>query len=224
MSCFGNLLYICPMSYKIKASSITNLSDARYFAARDVRWMGFCLDPASADYLQPNIAQAIMDWIEGPHFVGEFGLQPAALIRATAEQLDIKAVQLCPDTPVVTLRELRSFFVILKIAPPDIFSLPAVHTRCEELRASVEVFLIDFSLAGIDLESLKKNPVLLEEWQQFFREVPAILETSGDTAEVIAMTTALHPYGISLKGGDEEKPGYKSFDELEEILEALVPE
>jgi phosphoribosylanthranilate isomerase len=212
------------MSYKIKASSITNLSDARYFAARDVRWMGFCLDPASADYLQPNIAQAIMEWIEGPHFVGEFGLQSAALIRATAEQLGIKAVQLCPDTPAATIRELRSFFVLLEIAPPDIFSLPAVRTRCEELRASVEVFLIDFTLAGIDLDSLKKNPVLLEEWRQFFREVPAILEVSGDTHQVIALITALQPYGISLKGGDEEKPGYKSFDELEEILDALVPE
>lgn len=212
------------MSYKIKASSITNLTDARYFAARDVRWMGFCLDPASPDYLQPNIAQAVMEWVEGPLFVGEFGHQSTDLIRATAEQLELKAVQLSDGTAAETVWGLRSFFVILEIAPPDIYSLPAVRASCEELRASVEVFLINFAKAGIGLHTLEKDPVLLEDWLSFFRDVPSILEASGDTGQVIAMTNALQPYGISLKGGDEEKPGYKSFEELEEILDELVPE
>ncbi len=34
----------------------------------------------------------------------------------------------------------------------------------------------------------------------------------------------LAPAGFNFTGGEEEKTGYKSFDELDELLEALVIE
>lgn len=211
------------MTYKIKASAITNLTDARYFAARDVRWMGFCLDPASPDYIQPQIARAVMEWVEGPLFVGEFGQQPVEQIRETAEQMGLKAVQLCHDTPEETIREFRSYFVILEIVPTDIFFLPAVRATCDALRGTVEVFLINFAKAGVEPDDWEVHPELRDSWKDFFKEMPSIVETSGDAGQVLALMAALQPYGLSIKGGDEEKPGYKSFDEMDIILDELTP-
>ena len=56
----------------IKAGSITNLTDARFFAAYDVDYIGFCFDPVSPDYISPQNALAIKGWISGPKIVAEF--------------------------------------------------------------------------------------------------------------------------------------------------------
>ena len=44
---------------KVKASSITNLTDARYFAAWGVNWLGFDLRQGSDTYVQPQLVHAI---------------------------------------------------------------------------------------------------------------------------------------------------------------------
>ncbi len=73
---------------KIKANSIQNLTDARYFAAWNVTWMGFSLEPGSEQYCAPQDVQEIKGWLVGPQFVGEFGLsQTAKEIRAAVELL-----------------------------------------------------------------------------------------------------------------------------------------
>jgi len=38
------------------------------------------------------------------------------------------------------------------------------------------------------------------------------------------MLAKLQPYGLSIKGGEEEKVGFKSFDEVDEIFEVLTTE
>ena len=56
----------------IKASRITNLTDARYFAARDAAFLGFILEPGADGYLDPVFMQAMREWVEGPKIIGEF--------------------------------------------------------------------------------------------------------------------------------------------------------
>ena len=59
---------------KIKANSITNLTDARYFAAWEVEWLGFNLNPGESIALQQ--VPAIKDWVDGVKIVGELS-QPS---------------------------------------------------------------------------------------------------------------------------------------------------
>ena len=40
---------------RVKAGSVTHLTDARYFAAWDVEFIGFCFDPESSDYISPRM-------------------------------------------------------------------------------------------------------------------------------------------------------------------------
>ena len=72
----------CNMLSKIvKAGSITNLTDARFFAAYDVDFIGFNFDPKSPDYISPQNALAIKGWITGPKIVAEFANQDIENIK-----------------------------------------------------------------------------------------------------------------------------------------------
>jgi phosphoribosylanthranilate isomerase len=64
-----------PLNKQVKAGSITHLTDARFFAAYDVAYIGFCFDPQSPDYISPQAALAIKGWINGPQIVAEFANQ-----------------------------------------------------------------------------------------------------------------------------------------------------
>ncbi len=205
------------MAYKIKASAVGNLTDARYFAAREVRWMGFCLDPLSPHYIQPAIARAVMEWVEGPLFVGEFGLQPSDDIRQTAESLGLKAIQLHRETPMPVLEALRTFFVILEVEAADVAALPSLRAYCDRMRALAEIFLLRMP----DPDVFEAQPAWKPAWRDFFRDVPCLVEATGDVDRLIALTEDLRPYGFSLRGGDEEKIGFKSYDELDWLLDAL---
>jgi len=48
------------------ALSINNLTDARYFAALGVDWLGFNINPASESYINAEQLKEIIDWVEGP--------------------------------------------------------------------------------------------------------------------------------------------------------------
>ena len=51
---------------KIKISQITNLTDARYFAAWGVDFLGFDINPESEHFSSPSIVAEISEWVEGP--------------------------------------------------------------------------------------------------------------------------------------------------------------
>ena len=79
---------------KVKAEAINNLSDARYFAAMGVSWLGFSLDLSKKTNLEPETIREIIQWVQGPKIVGEFGLQPESHILEMAEQLELDYIQI----------------------------------------------------------------------------------------------------------------------------------
>ncbi|HMX39199.1 MAG TPA: hypothetical protein PKD78_02690, partial [Saprospiraceae bacterium] len=102
----------------IKASGVTNLSDARYFAAREVRFLGFNLDEGSAGYVEPSMLHAIREWVEGPLIVGEFSAAPIELVREAASFYRLDAVQVSTDQHQPVLASLEGLTVLLHL-PPD---------------------------------------------------------------------------------------------------------
>lgn len=55
----------------IIAQNLTNLTDARYFAAWGVAYMSFCLDPDSPYNISVEDALEIKEWVEGPKILTE---------------------------------------------------------------------------------------------------------------------------------------------------------
>lgn len=56
---------------KIAVLSINNLTDARYFAAYGVDYLGFDLNPESEDFLGYDKIKEIVEWVEGPKTLGQ---------------------------------------------------------------------------------------------------------------------------------------------------------
>jgi phosphoribosylanthranilate isomerase len=61
----------------------------------------------------------------------------------------------------------------------------------------------------------------IELLQRACQQYPIFLSLKFTAPQLNGIISALAPAGISLKGGEEEKVGIKSFDELDEIFEEL---
>lgn len=81
------------MRLKIKAGSITNLTDARFFASYAVDYIGFCFDPQSPNYISPQQALAIKGWIHGSKIVAEFANQDEDNVKNIIQFLEPDVVQ-----------------------------------------------------------------------------------------------------------------------------------
>ena len=103
------------LKIKVKASQVTNLTDARYFAAWEVEWLGFNFDQGSEHYIQPQSMKAIKEWVEGVQVVGEFSLASAEDINSAIELLDLDAVQVGMFTETSVLEAINGAPVIKEI-------------------------------------------------------------------------------------------------------------
>lgn len=187
---------------KVIAADISNLTDARYFAAWGVDVLAY-----KVDYDQPNTwqsAREMIDWVEGPTpAIKVDGLEVNESHIACIQQLDVshilagayidtaalptgvKATRIVPSTEIDHISESS----IILIDKPVGELGPALWTKINTVAATHEVFL-DGPIQRDDLDLIANSRVA----------------------------------GIVLRGGDEEKVGYKSYDELDDLLEYIYQE
>ena len=196
----------------IKASRITNLTDARYFAAREVHFLGFNLDEGTEGYLEPSAMHAIREWVEGPAIVGEFSMAPVAVVREAATFFKLDAVQVQAAQHLDQLPLLDGLSVLLKLeADTD----PATAEQVMRQAAPyVQFFVLPF------LGEMPADPQAAA-WAALFSQYPVLLHTTASAAQLPALLSRLQPQGLSLTGGEEERTGVKSFDEIEEIFDVV---
>lgn len=185
---------------KIIATDITNLTDARYFAAWGVEMMCYNIDPDTEGSLTIPRFKEITEWVEGPMT----GIKIAGLTipeTLTAEGLDIKNIIV---SPFIDKADLPS-------------SVDNVYRICtlEEGWQDDDKLILTLSkavnqLSETDIDKIKSLATSKEVF------LDGIFKAS-DLTNIESFGVA----GIVLKGGDEEKVGYKSFEELDEVLEAL---
>jgi phosphoribosylanthranilate isomerase len=205
----------------IKASSIKNLSDARYFAAKDVESLGFCLDEGNENYIAPHLVKAMKAWIEGPTIIGEFGLQSTEEILESIRALELDAVQLNLFSAVDRLR--LGVSVIQEIVVEESANYATLIPTLARLEEGTSLFLIDLEKNNLTWQKVIASP-LLEVLQRLCQKYKILLSISCSPAEISSILKIIQPYGLSLKGGEEERVGVKSFDELEDIFEVLEEE
>ncbi len=190
---------------KVKISKVNNLTDARYFAAMGVDYLGFCCNSGTEMYCTPSKIKEITEWVSGPQFVLEFdgwqhesdiinmlstGIGHAVHFGAFATYAATFEVPVFKDFILENLDE--SDFVGVDF--PVIRSEKSYHqlsdndeSKIKDLAAQKRIFL-DIQFKAKDLWEVLQN---------------------------------LSVYGLILRGGDEEKIGVKSFEELDEIFEIL---
>lgn len=210
---------------KVKASQVTNLTDGRYFAAWEVEWIGFNFELGADNYIDIQKMKEIRDWLEGPKYVGEFGLTTAEVIRETATFLALDFVQINHFTNTETAKALSDIPMIkehLILKDADNSTLLATLSAFQPF---VEAFLLDFTKSGISWNEIKAGTYLdFETLKQACADFNIILSVDLSPENLEEVRTTLNPYGLNVTGGEEEKVGFKSFDDIDEIIEALYIE
>ena len=197
---------------KLIVLNINNLTDARYFAAWNVDYLALQVDPEAEMYVSPEYFHALHAWIEGPQII---------LIPPPNQELQ----------SIADLYSKDSAFMLDNGKPNKInqnyFQRISIQTTsiANEVRNGLsglaQGFVLDFSSAGIRWDDLKQNKLgEFEEWKKLFMEFPVYLQMDFGSKEMEEMIQ-IGVHGICLSGGEEEKVGVKSFDDLDEIFEKL---
>jgi phosphoribosylanthranilate isomerase len=209
---------------KVMAASVAGLTDARYFAAWGVEWLGFSLDRADGARLAPLEARAIREWVDGVKIVGEFGLSDIEEMLEALESIPLEAVKTGMHTSPETLAALAAKTFVFQewIAEDD--SAPG---RLSHFLASnkpwVDVFTLDFARNGFSWAALRAGqaPISLPFLRDLARRYPLLLAVDWlpeDLPDALDQSGAL---GLQLRGEAETQTGFKSFERLDAIFERL---
>jgi phosphoribosylanthranilate isomerase len=207
---------------KIKASHITNLTDARYFAARDVQWLSFDFREKSSDYIDPMKARAMFEWVEGPIIVGEFDHMTGDEIRFYTEGWGLKAIQVGMFSDIEVVKSLDGVPVIKEIWIEPFTNSTVLEKTLKAFSPYVDTFQLNFKKGKINWQDLHNAEAILsiEDLEALCQNYKIIVDIDFDTADLAEMKN--YPLsGLNLKGGTEERIGVKTFDELDDIFDAM---
>lgn len=214
------------LTTRVKASSITNLTDARYFAAWEVEWLGFNLNIGSADYIEPHLVKAIKEWVDGVKIIGEFDLASADHINDMAQALGLDGAQLGMFTSLETFQELEYATTLFKeIVVERDTTEAAIREHMTDFAPYVKAFILNFEKNKIGISDIESGSgINIAGLTNLCKSFPVLLSMPVSPSELASSLEEVAPLGLSVKGGAEEKVGYKSFDELDDLFELLEVE
>lgn len=198
----------------VKISQVNNLSDARYCAGMGAGILGFNLEPGTVHYIEPEKFRGISEWVAGVAFAAEFTEASPETIKRLLPEYPVDYLQ--TDRPDY-LKELQqlSLPLILRVQLSDNSQPEQIDQLMQKHVEEVEFFL---------LEAAANEDIAAKQLADIFRlsERYPIVAGLGIEAESINQLLETYPFkGIALKGGEEIRAGYKTFDDMADILENL---
>jgi len=212
------------LSTKVKANSITHLTDARYFAAWEVEWLGFQLSPGADDYLSPQHVSAFQEWVDGVKVCGEFSLPDIGELTVAIDLLGLEAVQVGLFTPFSTIQALEGKVEVLQeLVIENYTDMADIESIMLTNKDVVDYFILQCSKGGIRWSDIAMGtPFGIEELEKWAEKYPVLLDVSLDGDQNAAQLLEKIPLkGFTVMGGEEEKIGLKNFDELDDFFESL---
>jgi len=209
----------------VKASSISNLTDARYFAAWHVDWLGFDLTADGLAVLPLPEVKEIKDWIEGPKIVGELAVLDVEQSQQIIDFLALKYIQVGMHTPVEYLNSLNVDSIIKEVIIEPTTTFEELKTHLSTYFDYVDSFLINFDKNKLDWSAVESGTTLtVAQLQEVCQQYEVFLSIDFTPRNINNILKTMEPLGISVKGGMEEKVGLKSYDELDDLFELLEEE
>ena len=209
------------LKIKVKAGSITNLTDARYFAAREVEWLGFPVGMGEG-MIEPAKIKAIAEWVDGVKIIGEFGLVASEEIKSLSQQIGLDAVQVGMFISQKEISKLKGLTVIKEVIVGIELSETELEDHLDAYTNHCDLFLLNFSAAGHSWSDVESgHPYTIDFIKNLCKKHQIILNLDSQENEVASMISEIKPYAIAINGGEEERVGVKSFDDLDEILDVL---
>ena len=207
------------VEFILKASSITNLSDARYFASYGINMIGFCFDPQSANFMNPFKVKEITGWIEGPKIVGEFKNLSVEAINETIISQNLHYAQ-------INLADISPEHATINSVPLIVEIAVVAETNFNEVAIQLEKIFRNGDLVLLNLTALSPlNENTLNDFvKNICRRYPTLLDYNFSSENISSMVQQFNPAGICLHGSHEEKIGTKSFEALDALMSAIQEE
>ena len=197
----------------VKIGNITNLSDARYCAGMGVDILGFPLDPTSDESISHETFKEITEWISGIDLAGEFGYASLEEIKYCVISCDLQVIQIRNLDLVEAVAALGKT-VIFKLVIESEEDVTKIKSKLSYLDELVQVVLLTCENTGYFEE--------LDNFIRFYNGNVRLLKGYGiDETDFDDM--AKFP-GIELQGSPEERPGFKDYGRVMDILEELQEE
>lgn len=189
---------------EIVAYGVRNLTDARYFSAMGVQWMGFPLGMESGIPLE-QIA-GIIDWVEGPKYFVEV---------SRAQHMDIPDILQMLNVDAVMTEGVHQASVIQHL-----------QTKVSDLAAIPEgmpgqALFIDFLHEDTAQRRLIDDPVLCGYLRHICANRPVWVGMQWDTSTLADLLAGIAPAALVIDAGDEEVVGVKSYEEIDKLFELL---
>lgn len=201
----------------VKVSAVNNLTDARYCAGMYVNLLGFSLEKDGKNFVSPEKHKEITDWLSGLEYVAEFDQADGDTISDALASYEGFSFIESERLEVLEQLSKKGYGLILR-----------KEIKCED----------DLDLSTAELETIQRLQIILlligdditisEKAQKkiagLSSKVEVLLGFGLEAEQIDKLLEATQVKGIALHGGEEIRPGFKDFDELAEILEALETE
>ena len=182
------------LSKTVYASAISNLSDARYFAAQGADVMGFSIGANT----NTDAIKEIISWVEVP----QFALEVEDLVWS--------------DALVGKINDINPSVVVLPIFWDDVTHLEG-FTIWKKVLAGDNTDL--FPIITISNQSESLNVELIDQIGAAYKS--GFIDMDIKNSDLKILDDFLPGFGIVLRGGDEIAVGIKSFDALDELFELM---
>ena len=191
---------------KVKAGSVSSLSDARFFAGMGVDWLGFDVNPTSESFVSVDLYKSLVGWVSGPKRVIEI-----------PKQLDVNSISkliddYLPECIEAELSEIKNFNYDLPILARE--QLENLNININKITSSVKYLILETN------DNIFKHADLLKD---IARQTPILLSVSPDRKDIKKILDELPVAGIALRGSKEMQTGIKVYD-YSELLESLETE
>lgn len=189
----------------VKVSGIHNLTSARYFAARNVDFLGFCIDPDHAAYIPPDKITEILAWVEGPEFVIE-STQLTPNVSDIAAFVNIPNIHLTSPVHAIDFQNWKTVFeqVVLD------------HMLHHEFPDHVIPVVQSFG-SPADLLEHQFNTLM-----QACKKQTCYLDFAwGQPQETFDFLIKTGCAGVVVHGNDDIQTGFQDFDWMDEFLDLL---
>lgn len=184
---------------QLKISSISNLTDARFFSAIGAHYLGFCFDVLNPNNISVEKAKEIIHWLHEPTIVGEFAAhQTKEEIAFIAKEMQLDEIQIPFQHPQKETLDFEKFLV------------------AEDWRAVRGSSHTDFLVLNIPEDATDHK-----EFKDFIESHTVFLEIDIKHPTLLKAVETLQPYGIQISCRKEAKAGLSAVDEYAEVLETL---
>jgi phosphoribosylanthranilate isomerase len=190
-----------PLKTLVKVGNISNLSDARYCSGMGVDMLGFTVIEGQPNHLPAKLFQEIRGWISGPKVVAEiYGIQDEAVLSEIIANY-------APEYLELTCGEYEKFKARLPL-PVVLYVTKDEVTKVDldSESENIAYLIIDEDALTVIKECTFPYPILLK------------VKSKNGLEEKLTETSVR---GVALDGSQEERPGFKDYAGLAEILEAL---